>query len=96
MPKTLDIASGQRWVQLAGASIYARDDLRRLAEDLSAAMAAGSISRVLIIRARDTAVRHADGLRQALKHPSQRTPRRPFNRDMPCWSEIGQDQGANR
>jgi len=76
-----------QWLSLAPAAISARDDLRRLAADLSAAMAAGSIPRVLIIRARDTAARHADGLRQALKHPREKAPRKTNARDVPCWSD---------
>jgi hypothetical protein len=94
MPKTLDIASGQRWIQLAGAAIHARDDLRKLANDLSNAMSVGSIPRTLIIRMRDTAERHADGLRRALKHPAAEAPRHKNTRDMPCWSELERDQGA--
>ena len=75
------------WLRLAPATINARDDLRRLAADLTAAMATGRIPRALILRARDTAARNADALRVALKHPSAEAPRRKNTRDMPCWSE---------
>jgi hypothetical protein len=84
------VSADSRWEKLAGAAIGARDDLRRLASDLTAAMAAGCIPRVLITDARDTAARHADRLRIALKHPVE-APRRKFNRDAPCWSQ--QDGG---
>jgi hypothetical protein len=76
-----------QWLRLAPATISARDDLRRLAADLTAAMSTGRIPRALILRARDTAAHHADALRVALKHPGSEAPRRRFNRDMPAWSE---------
>lgn len=78
----------QEWTRLAAATIRARDDLRTLAADLTAAMAARSIPGEMIVRARDVAAQHADGLRLALKHPGELS-RRKFNRDrnLPCWME---------
>jgi hypothetical protein len=76
------------WPLLPGAAMGARDELRQLAAELTAAMNTGSIPRALIVRARDIAVRHADSLRMALKHPAgAERPRRKFNRNhnLPCW-----------
>ncbi|HEX4276456.1 MAG TPA: hypothetical protein VHZ74_13930 [Bryobacteraceae bacterium] len=78
----------QEWTQLAGAALGARNELRALAADLSAAMNRGTIPRSLIIRSRDVAVRNADALRIALKHPEAEPPRRKLNRDMPVWMTI--------
>lgn len=75
------------WPRLAEAALGARDDLRRLASELTEAMAAGSIPRALILRARDTAARHADGLRLALKRPTgSRARQKDCDSDLPCWS----------
>jgi len=63
-----------QWVRLAGAAVAARDELRRLDTELSDALAAGSVPRALIVRARDAARRHAAGLRIGLKHPSTPVP----------------------
>jgi hypothetical protein len=79
-------AMGQ-WLRLAPATINARDDLRRLAAELTAAMSTGRIPRALILRARDVAAKHAEALRLALKHPHAEAPRRKYNGDVPCWSE---------
>jgi len=83
-------ARTQEWVRLASAAMMARDELRVLASDLTVAMAAGSIPRALITRARDTSARHADLLRIAIKHPSVEPERRKYNRDMPLWMSDGQ------
>lgn len=75
------------WDRLAGASLRARDDLRRLADELSSALVDGRISRDIVVRARDTASLHADALRLALKHPTYRTPR-VNESELPCWSTV--------
>lgn len=82
--------ANSEWDRLAGAAIAGRDELRLLAADLSTAMASGSIPRPLIIRARDTAQKHADALRMALKHPEVRERRTKPIQDLPCWSTASQ------
>jgi hypothetical protein len=81
-------AATSEWPRLAGAAIAARDELRMLAADLTMALASGRIQPALVVRARDLARRHADGLRFALKHPAAEPPVRRMNRDLPYWSTL--------
>jgi hypothetical protein len=76
------------WPRLAGAAVGARDELRRLAADLTKAMDEGRIPRALIISARDTAQRHAIALQAALKHPATEPHIRRAKDDLPCWMTL--------
>ena len=86
-------AVNPEWPRLAAACLICRDELRGLASDLSAAMAKGSIPRLLIIRTHDVCQRNAAQLGVALKHPSAAFSTRWNSTDVPCWSTSeGGDQ----
>jgi hypothetical protein len=81
--------------RLAGVAVRASGDLRQLAADLTAAFDADmeSISISLVVRARDVALRHGEGLRNALKHPAADAPKvQRMNKDLPCWLTIEGDR----
>jgi len=61
---------GEQWLRLAGACAAARDALRYLLPRLDRAIAAADTSVLLEVRA--LAIRQANALRLALKHPCRR------------------------
>jgi hypothetical protein len=58
------------WARLAAAALDARNDLRMLLPRLDAAIADAPTP--LLVELRALAIRHADSLRLALKHPAAR------------------------
>jgi hypothetical protein len=56
------------WSRLAGACLDARDALRRLIPELDRAIAAADTA--MLIEIRELAIRHANALQRALKHPA--------------------------
>jgi hypothetical protein len=65
------------WARLAAAAIDARNDLRMLLPRLDSAIA--STPTPLLLELRALAIRHADSLRRALKHPAARLHSTPDN-----------------
>ncbi len=56
------------WARLAGAALDARYDLARLIPELDRAITAADTS--VLMRVRALAIRHAEALKMALKHPA--------------------------
>jgi hypothetical protein len=57
------------WAWLAGAALFARDELRLAIPKLNRAIATGDTS--TLVEMRDMLVRQSENLREALKHPAQ-------------------------
>jgi hypothetical protein len=60
----------ENWARLAGAALNVKNDLARMVPDLDRAIAAADTS--MLLRVRALAIRHAETLKAALKHPAWR------------------------
>ncbi len=82
-------ASYDSWPRLARAAADGRDELRRLLPEFDRAIERGTVDIALLVQARATAARVAEGLRLALKAPERpRSVRRMANADRfrPLWA----------